>query len=1497
MKSKPRRIRLSSRRLTAAVSRVEPLEGRVLLTTSSLVYPGPTGHLVYVPDPAGDVIPNFSTVGYETGDVPFPNTTGGLQVPVMETVNPGAGDMTTTIQNAINAVETMPLQSDGFRGAVLLTAGNYPISGSLTIDASGVILEGQGNNQTTGTALEATGTSTRMLINVMGSGSMSTVGGTTHNITDSYVPVGATTFHVDSTSGLAVGDTIIVSRPSTQAWIDSIGMQYLTNPWTPGSKNLDSDRVITAISGNQITIDAPLTNSISSQYGGGTIYEYAWPGRISQVGIMNLYTYSDSDGSADANHANGMLNIDMTENAWIDNVTADNYALNVVEIGGGGKWITFDDDTIENTSDTTANIDDAPSGIGNSGQLVLVENTVLTNAFHAISEGGSVPGPNVYYNLTITNPAVDPLVSSHTREETGPHQRYATGGLFDNVTSSDYVNIRNAGNEGSGHGWQGANFVLWNVNANTDISNPPGAQNWVIGGSASVSEGTGYYDDRGTTVTPQSLYMAQMYDRETPTVATAASAVVSGSTVSLATLGADVAGESTLNYTWSTLSAPTDAPAVNFSANGTNAAKNSAATLGVAGTYTFLVTIQFPGGFAATSSVTVVVGQSLTSISVAPNNLAVNEDTPQQYTAIGIDQFGNPLSISPNWSATDGTIRSSGLFTSDANPGSYSITATVGSISGSANVTVTSSAPVIAAAATASPGVVTGTTTTLSALAVGDTGQFTYTWSVTSMPASATAPTFSVNGTNAASSTVATFSSAGSYTFQVSLASGGTTVGTSSLTVLVDQTLTKITASPSGTTLNENSTRSFSVIATDQFGIAESASIAWSTTDGTIGSGGLLTTNSSTGGFIVRATSGSVSGTAGFTVVNAAPTVLSAATALESPVTTNFTELNVLGADDGGESNLTYTWSVTGKPAGATTPTFQINASNAAKSDIVTFFTTGTYTFQAQITDSGGLSTTSSVTVAVADTAATVTVTPATATVGEGNDQQYIATAYDQFGLLMSSQPSFSWTVVSGGAGGTISTSGEYTAPDVTGTDQINVTAGNAGGSAMATVISTSLGIFTANEDIGAPALSGSSGYDSSNGVYSVSGAGTDISGTSDQFQYLYTPITGDAEITAEVLSVTNTNSAAKAGVMFRNTLDAGSADMLLAVTPGNGIKLEGRTTESATASIYDATSDSFTAPYWIRLIRVQNSFAAFMSPNGVSWTLLGAASTTMNSTIYVGLAVSSHNTAELNTSTFSNVTITGATSYWTGGGDGTNWSNSSNWAPAAVPDSADNVSIPSGVASVLVGTGSFALALNSSSPLNLSGGTLMLLANSVLGGALTIQNGGQLDLTNTTFMLDYGSSDPISSIQSYISSGAIFSSSVVAANASGGLYAVGYADGADGIVSGLSSGQIEIKPTLVGDATLSGSVTFGDFQLLAEYFGQDGGWDKGNFRSESTINFGDYQLLAENFGLTESLAAGPVQGALIASSPFATASAPAAGAFPPENADDDILIASAPLI
>src|SRR5262249_23786296 len=157
--------------------------------------------LLYKPQPLGDHIEDYSTAGYKGGTLPIPD------VPVRYTVSPIAGDDTSTIQAAINSVAAMPLDANGFRGAVLLNAGTYEVGTQINITTSGVVLRGSGANTT---LIHATGLGQRTIINLNGSGTRTAVSGTTHTITDKYVPVGAISFTVDSTANLHVGDQVVV---------------------------------------------------------------------------------------------------------------------------------------------------------------------------------------------------------------------------------------------------------------------------------------------------------------------------------------------------------------------------------------------------------------------------------------------------------------------------------------------------------------------------------------------------------------------------------------------------------------------------------------------------------------------------------------------------------------------------------------------------------------------------------------------------------------------------------------------------------------------------------------------------------------------------------------------------------------------------------------------------------------------------------------------------------------------------------------------------------------------------------------------------------------------------------------------------------------------------------------------------------------------------------------------------------------------------------------
>ena len=191
------------------------------------------------------------------------------------------------------------------------------------------------------------------------------------------------------------------------------------------------------------------------------------------------------------------------------------------------------------------------------------------------------------------------------------------------------------------------------------------------------------------------------------------------------------------------------------------------------------------------------------------------------------------------------------------------------------------------------------------------------------------------------------------------------------------------------------------------------------------------------------------------------------------------------------------------------------------------------------------------------------------------------------------------------------------------------------------TVAPPDLGIFTANQDIGGPGTAGSSSH--SAGTYTVAGGGSDIWNNADQFQFLSMPMTGDGRLTAKVVSQTQTpttSNAAKAGVMFRETLAAGSIHGMMDVMKANGSEFHWRLTTNGPSAATTVTT-GIAAPYWVRITRVGNIITGERSPDGVNWTQQGATqSIPMTSSIYVGLAVSAVDNTKLNTATFSNVTF-----------------------------------------------------------------------------------------------------------------------------------------------------------------------------------------------------------------------------------------------------------------
>lgn len=169
-----------------------------------------------------------------------------------------------------------------------------------------------------------------------------------------------------------------------------------------------------------------------------------------------------------------------------------------------------------------------------------------------------------------------------------------------------------------------------------------------------------------------------------------------------------------LRYTWSLSAGPGP---VSFRENGTPAAKRTVARLSAAGRYRFLVTAEGDRG-AVSSAVELTVEPRLSGVVVTPATAGVEAGRAHRFLAAPVDQFGAamPVPTRVSWSVSGGgQIDPDGVFSAAPLPGGpFTVTARVGSASGSATVTVLDgAAPRIVQPARASPAIASGTSVAL----------------------------------------------------------------------------------------------------------------------------------------------------------------------------------------------------------------------------------------------------------------------------------------------------------------------------------------------------------------------------------------------------------------------------------------------------------------------------------------------------------------------------------------------------------------------------------------------------------------------------------------------------------------------------------------------------------------------------------------------------------------------------------------------------------------
>lgn len=294
-----------------------------------------------------------------------------------------------------------------------------------------------------------------------------------------------------------------------------------------------------------------------------------------------------------------------------------------------------------------------------------------------------------------------------------------------------------------------------------------------------------------------------VYESAIAQTATATPAIVMGSTTALHVLGTsfpDEGGEPSLTYTWSVASGSPSAP-VRFSANGTNAAKDTVATFSSVGSYGLRVTITDANGISVVNGVDVLVAATPSLVTISPTNVTTASTQAVSFSAAVIDQFGAAIMPPPavSWAVTGGgSIDAAGVYMPDGvSTGLFEVSAVAQGQTASTYVTVLQNAAPEISAVSAAPSSVTlpgGTTLTATAADLdGFPGTpLVYSWSLGSGPA---AVTFTPNNSAAAASSTVAFTAPGTYVFHVNVNDGYSTTGADTTVTVAPDPATPIVAS------------------------------------------------------------------------------------------------------------------------------------------------------------------------------------------------------------------------------------------------------------------------------------------------------------------------------------------------------------------------------------------------------------------------------------------------------------------------------------------------------------------------------------------------------------------------------------------------------------------------------------------------------------------------------------------------------------------------------
>lgn len=458
------------------------------------------GTVFRVANDRGDRIPDYSFAGYRASESRIP------RVSIKVVVGPPLADNTAAIQSAIDLVSDYSPDESGFRGAVLIPPGMYPVAGTVRIRRSGVVLRGSGYGPD-GTKIVASGTSRRAVIEICGEPFLTV--GNTAQILDEYVPVDAMKIRVSDTARFAAGSMIRISHLSTKPWIDRLKMHDFGGDrhgpsWRPGSRDIHWLRTVTRSNADTLELDAPLTLGIDSSLSAASIVSLETSGWVRDAGVENLSIEStfDSNNPKDEEHAWYGVSIQHARDIWVRRLVCKHLAGSAIAV-----WQTSSRVTVEDCKSLK------PVGeIGGwrrnafsiSGQQILMQRLYSEEAFRDFFVGATASGPNAWVQCE----------SFHAFAESGSIESAACGTLFDRVRIDNQpLSMRNRKQEAQGVGWTSFNGMFWNCTAPLLIVEKPAlGQNWAVGTHGEYS-GDGSWSHSDDSADPPSLFYELLTQR------------------------------------------------------------------------------------------------------------------------------------------------------------------------------------------------------------------------------------------------------------------------------------------------------------------------------------------------------------------------------------------------------------------------------------------------------------------------------------------------------------------------------------------------------------------------------------------------------------------------------------------------------------------------------------------------------------------------------------------------------------------------------------------------------------------------------------------------------------------------------------------------------------------------------------------------------------------------------------------------------------------------